>query len=72
MSDTESQTKSQHRFQECPNCSGDLEYQTRGDILCRDCEGEFFHEIRPPANGTHVLWTYDAEYRLDEVVSRVN
>lgn len=57
-----------HSFEVCPNCDGDLEYPTQADVMCRDCEGLFIHEIR---GARHLLWQFTHEDGLTEVVARV-
>lgn len=60
-----------HQFEHCPECGGDLEYQTRADVFCPDCETEYIHVINSRADDPHVLWELDDDRDLDEVVDRV-
>lgn len=56
-----------HSFDDCPACGGALKYPTQADVMCRDCEALFIHEIR----GTrHLLWRFTHEDGLTEVVAR--
>lgn len=59
---------SPHRFGECPDCGAATEYPTQSDVICTECGGEFCHEIR---GERHLLWRFDGDYQLDEVVARV-
>ena len=58
---------SHHEFDECPECGGDLQYQTRADAMCLDCGDVFTHEIRADR---HLLWDFDSG-AMNEVVARV-
>lgn len=59
-------------FQGCPECGGRLDYQSVADMMCRDCETVYCHERRESkSEERHLLWSYDDEFRLDEVVVRV-
>lgn len=53
-------------FEDCPNCDGDLEYPTQADVMCRDCESLFIHEIR---GVRHLLWKFTHEDGMTEVVA---
>jgi hypothetical protein len=55
-------------FDGCPDCGGLMGYQSQADLVCRDCGGEFCHEVRGDRD---LLWSYTLNYRLDEVVARV-
>lgn len=54
-------------FDGCPECGGVLDCPTRSDRICQDCGQEFCHETR---DGRHLLWSFDDDYRLNEVVAR--
>lgn len=58
----------QHRFKTCPDCEGDLEYQTRSSVLCRDCGSDFTHI---DTGSEHGLRRITAEHDVGEVVARV-
>lgn len=58
-----------HTFEDCPECDGDLEYPTKGELLCRDCEGIFIHEIR---GSRHLLWRFTHDDGMTEVVARAD
>lgn len=55
-------------FDGCPDCGGFLDCPSRADRICRDCGAEYCHENR---DGTHLLWSYTDDYRLDEIVARI-
>ena len=56
-----------HQFTDCPDCGGDLEYQTQTDAECQDCEALFSHEIR---GDQHLLWRFTHSDGMTEVVAR--
>ena len=62
-----------HSFEECPECGGDLEYQTRVDVMCLDCEDLFIHALNSDGRGGrwHSLWSFDHDNGLGVVVKRV-
>jgi len=67
MTDDRPADSDAHSFEDCPDCGGVLEYPTQSDVMCRDCESLFSHEIR----GTrHLLWRFTHEDGLTEVVAR--
>lgn len=57
----------EHEFTDCPSCDGNLQYQSRSDVMCLDCEEVFHHQIR---NGEHLLRDFDWFGPLTEVVAR--
>jgi len=54
-------------FDGCPECGGPMGYQSKADVICRQCGEEFCHEKR---GSRDLLWTYTLNHRLDEVVAR--
>jgi len=66
-SEQSSGTTDRTPFDGCPECGGMLHCPSRADRICADCGTEFCHENR---SGTHLLWSYDDDYRLSEVVAR--
>ncbi|WP_435143674.1 hypothetical protein [Halobaculum sp. P14] len=67
MTSESSGPRTPHHFEDCPECDGDLEYQTQSDAMCQDCEAVFIHEIR---TSRHLLWRFTHEDGLTEVVAR--
>ena len=56
-----------HKFDECPSCEGELQYQTESDAQCLNCGEVFTHEIR---GDRHLLWDFDGAGRIDGGVAR--
>lgn len=63
----QSESEIEHKFDECPTCGGELQYQTRGDAECLSCGEVFCHEIRTDRD---LLWNYDGRGWMHEVVAR--
>lgn len=72
MTQNQNDTHGERVFQTCPECGGRIEHQTVADMMCRDCEAVYCHERRERrSEERHLLWSFDDEHRLDEVVARV-
>lgn len=56
-----------HKFTDCPDCGGGMEYPTRGDVYCPECDSNYVHEIR---GDRHLLWRFTHEDGMTEVVER--
>lgn len=56
-----------HSFEDCPDCGGELQYQTQSDAMCLTCREVFIHEIR---GARHLLREFNHEDGVGEVVAR--
>lgn len=52
----------------CPDCGGKLQYQTKAAVICLDCDEEFGHYYSVSANGKRKDRLYRAPE--NEVVAR--
>lgn len=68
MTDTDTTTGSESTvFDGCPDCGGRMEYMSRSDLICQDCDEEYCHENR---GGRHLLWSFTPDYDMDKIVAR--
>lgn len=67
MSDRSGSGTDRTPFDGCPECGGPLACPTRSDRVCQDCGEEYCHETRGDRD---LLWSFDDDYQLNEVVAR--